>query len=131
MRARACSHGRRRVAALPGQVCLRRRSRAVVDAADLVRFGLGWRSLLPRGLAAQALRPHSARPSGPHAGLGWIVDEPAGLAGHGGAGPGGAASLLVTLDGRRAYAALANRLIPIEAVNAAVLQAGAPPTGVH
>jgi hypothetical protein len=66
-------------------------------------------------------------PSGPQAGLGWIVNEPAGLAGHGGVGPGGAASLLVTLDGRRAYAALANRLIPIEAVNAAVLKAeGAP-----
>jgi CubicO group peptidase (beta-lactamase class C family) len=102
-------------------------------AADLVRFGLGWRSLLPRGLAAQALRPHIAMPAGPQAGLGWIVNEPAGLAGHGGAGPGGAASMLVTLDGRRAYAALANRLIPIEPVNAAVLKAeGAPAgAGVH
>ena len=83
-----------------------------------MRFGLGWRSLLPRSLAAQALRPHIAMPTGPHAGLGWIVNEPAGLAGHVGGGPGGAASLLVTLDGRRAYAALANRLIPIEPVNA-------------
>jgi hypothetical protein len=41
-----------------------------------------------------------------------------------------AASLLVTLDGRLACAALANRLMPIEAVNAAVLKAeGAPALG--
>jgi CubicO group peptidase (beta-lactamase class C family) len=114
--------------ALPGQVCAFAAGGGLwTTAADLVRFGLGWRSLLPRGLAAQALRPHVAMPSGPQAGLGWIVNEPAGLAGHGGAGPGGAASLLVTLDGRRAYAALANRLIPIEAVNAAVLKAESAP----
>jgi CubicO group peptidase (beta-lactamase class C family) len=118
--------------ALPGQVSAFAAGGGLwTTAADLVRFGLGWRSLLPRGLAAQALRPHIAMPSGPQAGLGWIVNEPAGLAGHGGAGPGGAASLLVTLDGRRAYAALANRLIPIEAVNAAVLKAEGASIGVH
>jgi CubicO group peptidase (beta-lactamase class C family) len=116
--------------ALPGRVCAFAAGGGLwTTAADLVRFGLGWRSLLPRGLAAQALRPHVAMPSGPQAGLGWIVNEPAGLAGHGGAGPGGAASLLVTLDGGRAYAALANRLIPIEAVNAAMLQADGAPAG--
>lgn len=111
-------------AALPGQVCVFAAGGGLwTTAADLVRFGLGWRSLLPRQLAAQALRPHIAMPTGPHVGLGWIVNETAGLAGHVGGGPGGAASLLVTLDGRRAHAALANRLIPIEPVNAAVLQA--------
>jgi CubicO group peptidase (beta-lactamase class C family) len=110
--------------ALPGQVCTFAAAGGLwATAADLVRFGLGWRSLLPRQLAAQALRPHIAMPTGPQAGLGWILNEPFGLAGQGGAGPGGAASLLVTLDGRRAYAALANRLIPIEPVNAAVLKA--------
>jgi CubicO group peptidase (beta-lactamase class C family) len=110
--------------ALPGRVCAFAAGGGLwTTAADLVRFGLGWRSLLPRGLAAQALRPHIAMPSGPQAGLGWIVNEPVGLAGHGGVGPGGTASLLVTLDGRLACAALANRLIPIEAVNAAVLKA--------
>jgi len=117
--------------ALPGRVCAFTAGGGLwATAADLVRFGLGWRSLLPRGLAAQALRPHIAMPAGPQAGLGWIVNEPAGLAGHGGAGPGGAASLVLTLDGRRAYAALVNRLIPIEAVNGAVLKAeGAPAVG--
>jgi CubicO group peptidase (beta-lactamase class C family) len=117
-------------AALPGQVCALAASGGLwTTAADLVRFGLGWRSLLPRQLAAQALRPHAAMPAGPYAGLGWIVNEPAGLAGHVGGGPGGAASLIVTLDGQRAYAALANRMIPVEPVNAAVLKAEGAPAG--
>jgi CubicO group peptidase (beta-lactamase class C family) len=90
-------------------------------AADLARFGLGWSSLLPRPMAAQALRPHVRLPSGVCAGLGWMVNERAGLAGLGGDGPGAAASLLVSLDGRHACAALANRQILIEHVNSAVL----------
>jgi hypothetical protein len=44
-------------------------------AADLARFGLGWSSLLPRPMAAQALRPHVRLPSGVSAGLGWMVNE--------------------------------------------------------
>ena len=64
-------------ATLPGQVCAFAAGGGLWStAADLVRFGLGWRSLLPRQLAAQALRPHTAMPTGPHAGLGWIVNEP-------------------------------------------------------
>jgi CubicO group peptidase (beta-lactamase class C family) len=99
-------------------------------AADLARFGLDWRSLLPRQLAGQAVRPHVAITPGPKAGLGWLVNEPLGVAGQVGVGAGGAASLIVTLDGRRAQAALANRLIPIEPVNAAVLRAaGGLPNG--
>jgi len=98
-------------------------------AADLARFGIGWRSLLPRPLAEQAIRPHVSTTTGPHAGLGWLVNEPVGLAGQIGGGAGGAASLIVTLDGDRAYAAMANRLILIEPVNAAVLRAeGGPPS---
>jgi CubicO group peptidase (beta-lactamase class C family) len=104
-------------------------------AADVARFGLDWRSLLPRQLADQALRSHVATTAGPQAGLGWLVNEPLGVAGQVGGGAGGAASLIVTLDGRRAQAALANRLIPIERVNAAVLRAaGGLPNrepGVH
>jgi CubicO group peptidase (beta-lactamase class C family) len=92
-------------------------------AADLARFGVGWRSLLPRQLADQAIRPHVSITTGPYAGLGWLVNEPLGLAGQVGGGEGGAASLIVTLDGRRTYAALASRLIPIEPVNGAVMRA--------
>jgi CubicO group peptidase (beta-lactamase class C family) len=90
-------------------------------AADLAGFGLGWPSLLPRSLATQALRPHTRLPSGVSAGLGWVVNERAGLAGIGGGGPGAASSLLVSLDGRHACAALTNRQIIIEQVNSAVL----------
>ena len=92
-------------------------------AADLARLAAGWSSLLPRSLAAQALRPHATRPNGVRSGLGWAVNEHAGLAGHGGDGPGGAASLLVTLDGERACAALANRQATVEPVNAQALAA--------
>jgi CubicO group peptidase (beta-lactamase class C family) len=99
-------------------------------AADLARFGIGWRSLLPRQLAEQALRPHVASNSGAPCGLGWLVNEPIGLAGQAGGGRGGAASLITTLDGQRAHAALANRLIPIEPVNGSVLRAvGGLPDG--
>ncbi len=90
-------------------------------AADLVRLGLGWRSLLPRSLAEQALRPHAAQPSGVQTGLGWMINEPAGLVGLIGDGPGGAASLLVKGGGRQACAALVNRQVPAEPVTAAVL----------
>jgi CubicO group peptidase (beta-lactamase class C family) len=85
-------------------------------AADLVRFGLGWPSLLPRTLTAQALRPHAKQPNGIHVGLGWAVNEPAQLLGIVGEGPGSAASLLVSADGSHACAALANRQILLEPI---------------
>jgi CubicO group peptidase (beta-lactamase class C family) len=85
-------------------------------AADLVRFALGWPSLLPRSLTAQALRPHATQPNGVGVGLGWAVNERAAVAGIVGNGPGTAASLLVDLDGRHACAALANREILLDPV---------------
>jgi len=91
-------------------------------AADLARFGLGWPSLVPRSLAAQALRSHARQPNGIGVGLGWAVDETAGLAGVAGEGPGAGASLLVSTDGRHACAALTNRQLLVEPVNGAVLQ---------
>jgi len=91
-------------------------------AADLVRFGLGWASLLPRSLVAQAIRPHAQQPNGAHVGLGWGVNVPAGALGLVGNGPGAAASLLVSADGAHACAALANRQLLMEPVNAEVYQ---------
>ncbi len=99
--------------ALPGEVARDAAADGLWStAADLARFGLGWRSLLPRRLAEQALRPHISTLAGPSMGLGWLVNEPLGLAGQAAGGRGGAASLIITLDGQRAHAALANRLIP-------------------
>ena len=90
-------------------------------AADLVRFGLGWASLLPASLAAQALRPHAKQPNGVGVGLGWAVNQPAGLVGVAGEAPGAGASLLLSADGRHACAALTNRQAYMEPVNGAVL----------
>ncbi|HEY1665884.1 MAG TPA: serine hydrolase [Trebonia sp.] len=89
--------------------------------ADLVQFGLGWPSLLPRSLAAQAIRPHAKQPNGVGVGLGWAVNEPAGLVGIVGEAPGAGASLLMSVDGRRACSALTNRQTYVEQVNGAVL----------
>jgi CubicO group peptidase (beta-lactamase class C family) len=91
-------------------------------AADLARFGLGWPSLLPGSLAAQALRPHARQPNGIGVGLGWAVNVDAGVTGVAGEGPGAGASLLVSADGRHACAALTNRPLFIEPANGAVLQ---------
>ena len=88
-------------------------------AADLVRFGLGWSSLLPRPLAREARTPHAERGALPgHVGLGWIVNEGSGVTGHGGTGPGSSASLLVPIGASEVRVALANRPALIESVNA-------------
>jgi CubicO group peptidase (beta-lactamase class C family) len=93
-------------------------------AADLVRFGVSWPTLLPAALAREAVTLQAARTPGVgHVGLGWILNQPLNMAGHQGGGL-GAATSLITLVGRgQAYAALASRLIPIEPVNARVIRA--------
>jgi CubicO group peptidase (beta-lactamase class C family) len=92
-------------------------------AADLVRFGLSWASLLPAGLAREALRPQVDRDStGARMGLGWLLNEPKGVGGHAGGGPGAAASLIIRLGTGQPSVALANRLVPIEPVNARLIR---------
>ena len=86
---------------------------------DLVRFGLGWSSLLPRQLARQALTPHAERGSMPgHIGFGWVINEASGVCGIGGQGPGAAASLLAPVGTGEIRVALTNRPALIESVNA-------------
>jgi CubicO group peptidase (beta-lactamase class C family) len=111
--------------ALPGLVCTMPAAGGLwTTASDLVRLALGWASLLPRALAAEAFRGQAERPLGSaRSGLGWIVNDAAGVAGHASDGPGGAGSVLLTLSGDRACVALANRPIPVEEVNAGVLRA--------
>jgi CubicO group peptidase (beta-lactamase class C family) len=92
--------------------------------ADLVRFGLSWASLLPAGLAREALQPQADRDStGARMGLGWLLNEPKDVGGHAGGGPGAAASLIVRLSTGQPGVALANRLVPIEPVNARLVRA--------
>ena len=80
-------------------------------AADLVRFALGWSTLLPAPLAEEAMRPqvrHSAS-LGIATGLGWQINEPSGAVARGGFGHGTAASLFVKLDSGKVHIALVNR----------------------
>jgi CubicO group peptidase (beta-lactamase class C family) len=90
---------------------------------DLVRFGSGWRTLLPAELAEQALRPHARQyDSAAEIGLGWLLQRSFHVAGHNGGGPGSAASLITLPDTGRTSVVLTNRLVPIESVNASLLR---------
>ncbi len=112
----------------PAQVCVIPAAGGLWStAADLVRFGRGWGGLLPGGLAREALRPHADRePAGAQIGLGWLLHRPKDLCGHAGGGPGASASLLSRLSDGQTSVALANRLVPIEPVNARLVR---PVTG--
>ncbi|GAA0984098.1 hypothetical protein GCM10009555_057200 [Acrocarpospora macrocephala] len=93
-------------------------------AADLVRFGHAWSSLLPDALAREALRPQAERDDSPggQAGLGWGLVLPKDVAGHPGAGPGFSASLivrpgLVSSGGGQTWVVFTNRQVLVEPVN--------------
>jgi CubicO group peptidase (beta-lactamase class C family) len=109
----------REVAAVPAVLGL------WATAGDLVRFGVGWSSLLPPELAREALRPQ-VRPHDLPAGavgLGWFINESLGLAGSPGAHRGGSASLVMRLETGQVHAAMTSRHIPIEPVNGRVIRA--------
>jgi CubicO group peptidase (beta-lactamase class C family) len=90
-------------------------------AADLVRFGAMWSSLLPEALTREALRPQaSGGPGGLHMGLGWPIGQRGDVAGIGGGCPGAFASLLIRVPaqpggrtGNVTQVALTNRRLPI------------------
>ena len=97
-------------------------------AADLVRFGAMWPSLLPAELAREALRPRAVTgPGGLHMGLGWTLGQHGDIAGMAGGCPGAFASLLVAVSAQRGCAmtcvALTNRQLPIVDVNVRLLRA--------
>jgi CubicO group peptidase (beta-lactamase class C family) len=85
---------------------------------DLVRFGSGWRTLLPGELAEQALRPQvPQRDTVEETGLGWGLRRMMDAAGQAGAGPGFAASLIMRPSTGRTVVVLTNRLFPVLALN--------------
>jgi CubicO group peptidase (beta-lactamase class C family) len=93
-------------------------------AADLVRFGLAWSSLLPAALARDALRPQAERNDGPggQMGLGWMLQLPKDVAGHPGAGSGFSLSLMIRPgfvgpNGGQTWAILTNRQVLVEPAN--------------
>jgi CubicO group peptidase (beta-lactamase class C family) len=90
--------------------------------ADLIRFGLGWPSLLPPELARKALEPQASRlPYPGYAGLGWLISPDAGVGGCSGASPGSSASVLTRLSGHAVQVTMTNRRIPVEQVGLAAL----------
>ena len=97
-------------------------------AADLARFGAGWSSLLPAGLAREALRPHAR--TGPAApgtiGLGWLMTSDGSCTEIDGMGPGTAASLLVRHPSNQVQIVLANRAVALEPVSKRVLHTMLP-----
>jgi len=113
----------------PRNVCTVQASGGLwATAGDLVRFGLGWASLLPGELAREALRPQADPVIGAtRVGLGWAVNTSIGAAGHAGRVSGTSASLVTRLGSGRVYVALANRAIPVEPVNGRVIRATAGP----
>ncbi len=93
---------------------------------DLVRFGSGWRTLLPAELAEQALRPQASQyDSAAEIGLGWLLRRPMDAAGHNGGGPGSSVSLIMRPSTGRTGVVLTNRLVPVEPTNARLLQSAA------
>lgn len=96
-------------------------------AADLVRFGTGWSSLVPGDLAREALRPRAATgPGGLRIGLGWPIGQQGDMAGMAGGCPGAFASLLISVRPPRGYpmtyVALTNRQIPTIDINVRLLR---------
>jgi CubicO group peptidase (beta-lactamase class C family) len=91
-------------------------------ATDLVRFGTGWSSLLPGGLASEALRPQTAATT--HIGLGWRLNLADGIAWEVDDGPGGSTSLIVGLSDNHAYSALTSRKVPILSLNRKIFRQG-------
>lgn len=87
-------------------------------AADLVRFGHGWVSLLPADLVAEALRPQVTQTITAGVGLGWLLHPGKDLYGHPGGGPGGATSLVIRCDSNETTVACTNRHVIVEPVAA-------------
>ena len=92
-------------------------------AADLVRFGLTWASLLPGELAREALRPHAQQgDTRAYVGLGWLLNPAMDLYGQQGTGPSGSTSLVIGQSSDQAGVAMTSRRVPIEPVNVRLLR---------
>jgi CubicO group peptidase (beta-lactamase class C family) len=106
-------------------------------AADLARFGAGWSSLLPAGLAREALRPHARTGPGQQGtiGLGWLMTPDGTCTEIDGMAPGTTSSLLVRHAGNQVQVALTNRAVALEPVSKRVLHtmlpAGLPAAGLR
>lgn len=86
-------------------------------AADVVRLGTGWSSLLPTTLAREALTPQTAPdPDIPRVGLGWIFAPGGDVAMHGGSAPGITATLHLHVRDGQVLVTMTSRLAPINRI---------------
>jgi CubicO group peptidase (beta-lactamase class C family) len=98
-------------------------------AADLVRLGTGWSSLLPAELAREAVTPQAAAEAdGVRAGLGWLIRPRGDTALLGGIGPDGVATLTIRLRDNRTHLIAASRLVPLDAVDDQLLRTWTNPS---
>ncbi len=97
-------------------------------AADLVRLGTGWSSLLPAELADEALTPQTPPgPGGRRVGLGWFLSPRGDVAIHAGAGPGASAFLLVRIRDNQVHLTMTNRFISLDPIYTRVLRSWTNP----
>jgi CubicO group peptidase (beta-lactamase class C family) len=83
-------------------------------AADTVRLGTGWSTLLPSQLAREAVTPQTApTSSGLRMGLGWLVSGRGDLAVHAGAAPPGSAFLRLRIRDGEVQVILTSRGVPL------------------
>jgi CubicO group peptidase (beta-lactamase class C family) len=96
--------------------------------ADLVRLGLGWSSLLPEALAHEALTPQTdPGPGGVRVGLGWLITPRGDVATHAGANIDATATVTCRIRDQRTHVMLTSRLIPVNSIEARLLQAWTNP----
>jgi CubicO group peptidase (beta-lactamase class C family) len=115
---------------VPATVCTLQAAGGLwAPAADLVRLGTGWSSLLPAVLAREALVPQAASANGAgHAGLGWLIRPRGDTAVLGGVGPDGIAALTIRLRDNRTHLVVASRLALLDSVDDRLLRSWTNPS---
>jgi CubicO group peptidase (beta-lactamase class C family) len=115
---------------VPATVCTLQAAGGLwAPAADLVRLGTGWSSLLPAELAREALAPAAASANGAgHAGLGWLIRPRGDTAVLGGVGPDGIAALTIRLRDNRTHLIVASRLALLDSVDDRLLRTWTNPS---
>ena len=99
---------------VPVQVCTLQAAGGMwATAADVVRLGTGWSSLLPAALAHDALASQSG-PGPGGAGLGWFISARGDIAINGGTLPGSIASMFVRIRDNQARITMTTRTVVID-----------------
>jgi len=109
---------------VPATVCVFQAAGGLwATAADLVRLGTGWSSLLPAALAREALTPQAAAErGGGYAGLGWLIRPRGDTAVISGVSLDGIASLTVRIRDSRTHLIMASRLVLLDSVDDRLLR---------